>query len=556
MITSPSSARRPRSGSPASLVRSGVPLLTILLVLAGCSDNGLLEPTRPTAPLAGRFTAEVVETPNYAAYDRRAEFDGAGIVAHASDFEQFTGGLLYVQPTPWTFNGITYTSSPNVVLGPGVGLGVPSNGMATEFGGQLAGEFAASDAFTLFGADLTLVNARAPVSLVVTTNVASYTFANLDIPLSTSGNRFFGIGLSQPGEYLTGFRFTNPAGATVLMDNIAVGHVANANTAPVASAGGPYSGTEGAPVSLTLSATDVDDDALTYSWDLGDGTTGSGATPPTNHVYADNGAYDIVLAVEDGRGGVDTARTTATVTNVAPTVAAFAVPTAPIALSAGVATVAVSAGYVDPGSDTHVVTLDCGTGASARSEAPNGTARGTCTFTSAGVYAVQLTVHDDDGDSDTEVAAGQVVVYDASAGWITGGGWIDSPVGAYAPAASVSGKLTFGFVAKYQTSSVSIPNGNAEFKLSLARLDFRSSTLDWMVVTGSTAHLQGSGTLNGTGDYGFSIAANDGSAADAIRIRIWNRVTGDLVYDNKFDAPADSEALTPLGGGSIQIHSR
>jgi PKD repeat protein len=308
-------------------------------------------------------------------------------------------------------------------------------------------------------------------------------------------------------------------------------------------------------VTLSLSAADTDNDVLTYSWDLGDGTTGSGDAPPASHVYADNGDYTIMLAVADGRGGVDTTRTTAAISNVAPTLSAFAVPTTPVALASGGATISVAATFTDPGSDTHVVALDCGAGASTEAPAPNGTAGGQCTFASPGVYAIQLTVVDDDGASDAEVASGQVVVYDAAAGSITGGGWINSPLGAYTPSPSVTGKLTFGFVAKYQSSSVSIPSGNAEFKLNLAKLDFRSTTLDWLVVGGTIARLQGSGTLNGVGDYGFSIIASDG-VADAIRIRIWNRVTGAVVYDNLPGLPGESDDVTTLGGGSIQLHSK
>ena len=557
MITTPSSAPRPRSGVPANPVCSSVKLLTALLVLTACSERGILEPTPTTTLLPSRPQSSVIETATYSVYDSRTQFNGVGVAAHTSDFEEFTGELVYVQPTPWQHNSITYTSSLNVILGPGSGLGIESNGIAAEFGQPLVGQFAASDAYTLFGADLTLAGVKVPVDLVITTNVAAYSFSSLDIPLATDGRRFFGFALSHPGEYLTGFRFTNSSdGTTPLLDDIVVGHVADVNAAPVATAGGPYSGAEGTAIALSLTASDADDDVLTYSWDLGDGTVGSGAAPPASHVYADNGSFDVVLAVEDGRGGVDTARTTAIVSNVAPTVASFTVPSTPIALTGGVASISVATSFSDPGNDTFVTALDCGTGTMSQAAAPNGTAGGTCTFASAGVYAVQLTVRDDDGDSDTEVATGQVVVYDASAGWVTGGGWIDSPAGAYVPAASISGKLTFGFVAKYQSSSVSIPNGNAEFKLSLAKLDFHSTSLDWLVVTGSTAHLQGSGTLDGTGSYGFSIHATEASAGDAVRIRIWNRVTGDVVYDNAPGSPPDSSDASPLGGGSIRVHSR
>ncbi len=37
------------------------------------------------------------------------------------------------------------------------------------------------------------------------------------------------------------------------------------------------------------------------------------------------------------------------------------------------------------------------------------------------------------------------VVYDADAGFVTGGGWFNSPKGAYTPDTSLTGKATFGF---------------------------------------------------------------------------------------------------------------
>ena len=46
--------------------------------------------------------------------------------------------------------------------------------------------------------------------------------------------------------------------------------------------------------------------------------------------------------------------------------------------------------------------------------------------------ASSLEVTDKDGGTDTIVASTYVVVYDPSAGFVTGGGWINSPAGAYA----------------------------------------------------------------------------------------------------------------------------
>src|SRR5207244_829596 len=109
--------------------------------------------------------------------------------------------------------------------------------------------------------------------------------------------------------------------------------------------------------------------------------------------------------------GVDTARTSAKIANVAPTLGTFSVPTLPQALIGTGVTLSVSAPFTDPGIlDAHTATLDCGIDAVSESNAPNGTAGGTCTFTSPGVYAVQLTVRDEDGGSDTRLAGGQVVV--------------------------------------------------------------------------------------------------------------------------------------------------
>jgi hypothetical protein len=533
--------------------------MSLLFALAACSDRGLVEPTPATVAVRSQPAtiahAAVVVTPNYWAFDTRPEFAGAGVVDHLNGFDEFTGKLVYVQSTPWTTNGVTYTSALNIVLGPGVDLGVSSNALSTNFGSPLTGAFAASDSVTLFGADLTLIVSQVPVGLVLSTNLATYTFDNIDVPMATTGHRFFGVALSTENEYLTGFRFSvgGPASA-LLLDNVAVGH-ASLNANPQASAGGPYAGQEGSSVPLALSGSDTDADALTFSWDLGDGTRGTGSTPPSNHVYADDGSYEIMLAVADGRGGVDTARTTATISNAAPSLAAFSVPAAPLALTSAGVSLPVTATFTDVGAlDSHTATLDCGVGVTAQSNAPNGTAGGACLFTAPGVYTIQLTVRDDDGGSDTRLANGQVVVYDASAGWVTGGGWIASPTGAYAATPAVTGKLTFGFVARYQSSTT--PGGNAEFKLNLGKFDFRSSVLDWLVVAGNTAQLRGRGTVNGSGDYAFEVIAIDGTPDDAIRIRIWQRVTGVVVYDNQRGESPASDAATLLGGGSIQLHQR
>jgi len=147
-----------------------------------------------------------------------------------------------------------------------------------------------------------------------------------------------------------------------------------------------------------------------------------------------------------------------------------------------------------------------------------------------------------------------VVIYDPSAGFVTGGGWINSPSGAYAALPSLSGKANFGFVSKYQKGA-NTPTGETEFQFQVANFNFHSTSYDWLVVS-STAQAQykGTGTINGSGSYAFLITAVDGSP-DSFRIKIWDKATNAVIYDNKMGtSDTDLAATTALGGGSIVIH--
>jgi hypothetical protein len=71
------------------------------------------------------------------------------------------------------------------------------------------------------------------------------------------------------------------------------------NSPPVADAGDIYEGDPGEELTFGGSGSfDADDDPLIYSWDFGDGNTGSGETP--SHVYDAIGTYIAKLIVNDG----------------------------------------------------------------------------------------------------------------------------------------------------------------------------------------------------------------------------------------------------------------
>ena len=151
-----------------------------------------------------------------------------------------------------------------------------------------------------------------------------------------------------------------------------------------------------------------------------------------------------------------------------------------------------------------------------------------------------------------------VVVYDPGAGFVTGGGWINSPAGAYYLNPTLAGKATFGFVSKYKKGQTT-PDGDTEFQFHAAGMNFTLTAYDWLVIAGTKAQYKGSGTINGSGDYGFMLTAIDGDlkskgAPDTFRIKIWDKATGTVVYDNLLGADDSADPTTTLGGGSIQIH--
>jgi hypothetical protein len=191
------------------------------------------------------------------------------------------------------------------------------------------------------------------------------------------------------------------------------------------------------------------------------------------------------------------------------------------------------------------------------------TVTGSHYYDTPGVYTVSLTVAHDTCGSDTKLADGYVVVYDPEGGFVTGGGWISSPVGAYSVNPTLTGKANFGFVSKYKKGAT-VPTGETEFVFHVADLNFHSDSYDWLVIAGQKAIYKGVGTINGDSDYKFLLSAIDGdvqggSDVDTFRIKIWTEDDAGVetvIYDNQVDGEPDDDAdpTTELGGGNIKIH--
>lgn len=199
--------------------------------------------------------------------------------------------------------------------------------------------------------------------------------------------------------------------------------------------------------------------------------------------------------------------------------------------------------------------------------AGGGSVTASYSFPTDAVYNVQLTVTNNSGLSGTantvDGLPATVVVYNPSAGFVTGGGWIQSNPGAYASNPSLTGQASFGFVSKYQNGATA-PTGNTQFTFALGSLDFRSTSYQWLVVSGPMAQYKGYGTINGSGNYQFILTARDGAlaaggGADGFRIKIMDSAGSTLIYDNMAGIAADDRNTTAnvqaIGGGSIQIHN-
>ncbi|MEE4312312.1 MAG: malectin domain-containing carbohydrate-binding protein [candidate division KSB1 bacterium] len=108
--------------------------------------------------------------------------------------------------------------------------------------------------------------------------------------IRATGNRFYLVYPVESGIKLRFISFSN-----------------SNDQAPVADAGGPYYGDAGFSVTLDGSASYDDIGIVGYSWNFGDGQTGTGQL--VNHVYAADNVYTATLTVVDSSGQISTSST-------------------------------------------------------------------------------------------------------------------------------------------------------------------------------------------------------------------------------------------------------
>jgi len=178
------------------------------------------------------------------------------------------------------------------------------------------------------------------------------------------------------------------------------------NSPPVLTAIGPQSVNELSALTFTATATDANDDPLTFSLGVGApsgaGITSGGAFSWMPSEAQGPGTYDITVVVSDGQGGTDSEQFEVTVAevNIAPTITTIADKSVN-----ELSLLSFSASAIDPDLPANTLTFSLGVGA------PSGagiTSGGVFSWTPSeaqgpGTYEITVVVSDGKGGTDSEV---------------------------------------------------------------------------------------------------------------------------------------------------------
>jgi hypothetical protein len=139
-----------------------------------------------------------------------------------------------------------------------------------------------------------------------------------------------------------------------------------------------------------------------------------------------------------------------------------------------------------------------------------------------------------------------IVIYDPNGGYTYGGGYFNSPAGAVTSNTTATGKASYGFSVNY-FKGATYPKGETQFDFKVGEFEFNALNFEYMAIAGAKAQMKGTGKIIG-GQSGINFILTvadgqlDGTGIDKIRMKIYNKNTMEVYYDNQ---PGASDVANP-----------
>lgn len=154
----------------------------------------------------------------------REKFNSMGTIVYNYGFDDFGAGFSY-PGSPWTKDGITYTSGQNIVVGTATGYAPLSNVMTHNYWTPVTGDIQTSPStFNMFALDLAFIGRKDPIDLTIYTNKTAYHCYDLDLPIASAAQTFFGFVANTSDEYFTGYALNSDGGGSApVIDNMTLG---------------------------------------------------------------------------------------------------------------------------------------------------------------------------------------------------------------------------------------------------------------------------------------------------------------------------------------------
>lgn len=179
-----------------------------------------------------------------------------------------------------------------------------------------------------------------------------------------------------------------------------------------------------------------------------------------------------------------------------------------------------------------------------------GNASASHTYAAPGIYALRATVVNAAGSS--AAVSRKVIVYEPSGGVVAGSGSFVSPEGAIRTAPERAARAFFSFFVPLNMRA-QVAGTRAQLHFDVPGLSLRSASLKPVALKGTEGQFEGSGTVNGAGDYKFTLSTVAGAATGPgerarFGLKIWHAdpATRKEVVD--YDNPA---ARQGVAGGAL-----